>query len=197
MDSRILLYAPTFRGGSQNTTRGVSAEAVSIQFSQVIRALEERFGGTWYVFLRLHPQLAAQMGRMPVGDGDSRLIDVSQRPDMNEIIAASDGMITDYSSAAFESMLIRQPVFLYIDDLREYIADRGKLMFTWEEIPFSVAFDPEGLVRNILAFDQEKYEGDVERFIKKTGIIEDGHASQRVADLLEENGIKWIRQKGN
>ena len=28
-------------------------------------------------------------------------------------------------------MLIRQPVFLYIDDLREYIADRGKLMFTW------------------------------------------------------------------
>lgn len=197
MDSRILLYAPTFRGGSQNTARGVSAEAVSIQFSQVIRALEERFGGTWYVFLRLHPQLAAQMGRMPVGDGDIRLIDVSQRPDMNEIIAASDGMITDYSSAAFESMLIRQPVFLYIDDLREYIADRGKLMFTWEEIPFSVAFDPEGLVRNILAFDQEKYEGDVERFIKKTGIIEDGHASQRVADLLEENGIKWIRQKGN
>lgn len=184
-ESRILLYAPTFRGGSQSTARSVNAEEASIRFEEVIQALEQRFGGTWYVFLRLHPQLAAKMDRMPVRGAGSRLIDVSQRPDMNEIIAASDGMITDYSSAAFESMLIRQPVFLYIDDLQAYTADRGSLMFTWEEIPFSVAFDNRALVEQILAFDQERYERDVERFMEQTGIIEDGCASERAADLLE------------
>ena len=49
----------------------------------------------------------------------------------------------------FESFLTRNPGFIYVDDLNEYIADRGILMFKKEEIPFSVACNNDELVENI------------------------------------------------
>ena len=186
-DSKIMLYAPTFRGGSQSTTRSVNTELCSIDFERLISALEIKFRGKWYIFLRLHPQLAAQMKNMPISKNFDRLIDVSQAPDMNEIIAASDAFLTDYSSAIFESFLMRMPSFIYADDLKEYVADRGQLMFDMNELPFPLAYDNDDLEKNILSFDEEKYSKNTDEFIRKVGIIEDGHASERVADLMEEN----------
>lgn len=184
-DAKILLYAPTFRGGSQSTVRNVNTEKVSIDFESLIKALEQRFGGKWYIFLRLHPQLAAKMERMPVMDQNDRLIDVSQRPDMNEIIAACDAMITDYSTAIFEGFLTKMPGFIYADDLEDYVEDRGSLMFDMTEIPFPIACNNGKLVENILQFDYDLYKEKVNNFIEKVGILEDGCASQHVVDLIE------------
>lgn len=184
-EANIMLYAPTFRGGSQNKVRNVNAESCSVNFERVIHALETRFGGTWYIFLRLHPQLAAQLEEFPIERKNGRLIDVSHRMDMNEIIAASDACLTDYSSMIFESFLTCQPGFIYADDLNNYIADRGSLLFDMNEIPFSVAYNNDELVENILTFNQEIYEKKVKDFIKKIGIVEDGHASEKVVNLME------------
>lgn len=186
LDAKIMLYAPTFRGGSQNKNRNVNAETCSVDLERLVETLEKRFGGVWYVFLRLHPQLAARMDHLPIKKASERFIDVSQRPDMNEIIAACDACLTDYSTAIFESFLTRMPGFIYADDLKEYVADRGKLMFSMEEIPFPVAQDNDELAEAILGFDQEAYEKKVEQFIQKAGIMEDGRASERVVDLVEE-----------
>lgn len=185
-NSKIMLYAPTFRGGSQNTTRSVNTEPCLVDFERLISALERKFKGSWYIFLRLHPQLAAKMKNMPIAKNFDHLIDVSQEPDMNELIAASDAFLTDYSSAIFESFLIKIPSFIYADDLTEYITDRGVLMFTMEEVPFPVAYDNDELENNILLFNRDEYNKNVDEFIKKVGIIEDGHASERIADLMEE-----------
>lgn len=185
MEAKILLYAPTFRAGGQNTVRNVEAEAVSLDFSRLLKALEKRSGGEWYIFLRLHPQLAVKMQKMPGIEQNNRMIDVSQRPDMNEIIAACDAMITDYSTAIFEGFLTKIPGFIYADDLDAYIADRGSLMFSMDEIPFQTARNNDELVENIVSFDQDSYEKRVSEFIEKVGILEDGHASEKVVDLIE------------
>lgn len=184
-DSKILVYAPTFRGGSQNKDRSVKTEEATVDFERLIAALEQRFGGTWYVFLRLHPQLAVRMEKLETGQESKRLIDVSQRPDINEIIAGSDGFLTDYSSAIFEAAMAGQPGFIYTDDLEEYITDRGDLMFDMDKLPFPVALDNDGLLKNITEFDEEKYRKKTEMFMKKAGVFEDGRASERVADLIE------------
>lgn len=186
-DAKILLYAPTFRSGSQGTVRNVNAGMVSLDFCRLIRTLEHKFDGEWYVFLRLHPQLAVKMERMPIAETNNRLIDVSQRSDMNEIMAACDAIITDYSTAIFEGFLTGIPGFLYIDDLDEYIADRGSLMFDMSEIPFLVAHNNDELMENILSFDSDAYKNDVAEFIAKVGIFEDGYASQRIADIVESD----------
>ena len=138
------------------------------------------------MFLRLHPQLAAKMERMPIMEENNHLIDVSQRPDMSEIMAACDAMITDYSTTIFEGFLTGIPGFLYIDDLEEYVADRGSLMFDMSEIPFSVAYSNDELMDNILSFSSDTYKKSVAEFIAKVGIFEDGYASRRIADIVEK-----------
>ncbi len=181
---RIMLYAPTFRGGSQNKNRTVNSEEATVDFESLIKELEQRFGGIWYVFLRLHPQLSAKKERLKTGQTSERLIDVSDRPDMNEMIAASDAFLTDYSSAIFEANMIGIPGFIYADDLQEYIADRGDLFFDMYKLPFPVALNNEELIDNIKEFDEENYRQKTEIFIKEVGIFEDGRASERVVDLI-------------
>ncbi len=185
-DAKVLLYAPTFRGGSQRGKRTVETEKIGLDFERLIQGLERRFGGTWYVFVRLHPQLAAKMERIQTGQASSRLVDVSQRPDMNELIAGADGFLTDYSSAIFEAAMAKIPGFIYADDLEDYVKNRGKLMFEMEELPFLWAADNDGLEENILKFDRKKYEQDVTEFLKRAGNREDGKASVRVAQLIQK-----------
>lgn len=188
-DAKIMLYAPTFRGGSQNKNRSVNTEEATVDFERLIEALEKRFGGTWYIFLRLHPQLAAKMQGVKVGQASDRLVDVSQRPDMNEIIAGVDAFLTDYSSAVFESAMIKLPGFIYADDLEEYVADRGDLFFDMYQLPFPVALNNDELVNNILAFDEETYKDKLAAFMEEMGIFEDGKASRRVVDLIVDSHL--------
>ncbi len=183
-NARIILYAPTFRGGSQNKQRSVNMKEETIDFVRLVEALEKRFEGTWYVFLRVHPQLAAKMEGIRVKQLFSRLIDVSQRPDMNEIISGVDAFLTDYSSAIYEGAIIDLPGFIYADDLPEYIADRGKLVFDMRKLPFPVAFNNDELIKNILCFNEKKYRNDVSQFMDEVGMEEDGEASRRVVDII-------------
>lgn len=189
-DAKIMLYAPTFRGGSQNKSRSVNTPETTIDFVRVIEALEKRFGGTWYIFLRLHPQLAVKMRGIKVRQASDRLIDVSRRPDMNEIIAGADAFLTDYSSAIFEGAMIGQPGFIYADDLEEYVADRGNLFFDMYKLPFPTALNNNELMENILEFDEEKYEEVLLQFMDEVGMSEDGKASKRVVELIG----KWAKQ---
>lgn len=183
-EAKIMLYAPTFRGGSQSKNRSVNSEETTVDFRGLIDALQKRFGGIWYIFLRLHPQLAAKMEQIKTGQMSNRLIDVTQRPDMNEIIAGTDAFLTDYSSAIFEANMIGIPGFIYADDLEEYIADRGDLFFDMYKLPFPVALNNEELLENVRKFDKEEYKKRTETFMEEVGMFEDGKASERVVDLI-------------
>ena len=185
-DVRLLMYAPTFRGGSQQGKRKISAENSTVDFEGVLNALEKRFGGNWRVMLRLHPQLAVLREQLDVADEiGHKIIDVTQEPDMNELLAASDAFLTDYSSAMFESMLMYIPSFLYVDDLDEYISDRGVLMFDLDELPFPWSKDNQGLLDNILHFDEDKYAERVKKMIDQYKIVIDGQASRKVVEFIK------------
>lgn len=184
-DARLLMYAPTFRGGSQQGARKISAENSTIDLKGVLSALEKRFGGSWRVMIRLHPQLAAQRERLGAADEiRHRMVDVTQEPDMNELLAAADAFLTDYSSAMFESMLMYIPGFLYVDDLDEYMSDRGVLMFDLDELPFPWSRDNQGLIDNILYFNEEKYVERVKKMINECRIVIDGQASRKVVEFI-------------
>jgi len=59
-DIHFLMHAPTFRGGSQGTNREIAAGQGFPDYKRLIASMEKRFGGTWIVVLRLHPQLVAR-----------------------------------------------------------------------------------------------------------------------------------------
>ncbi len=185
-DGKVVMFAPTFRGGGQKGKRQVYSEEPTLDFEMLSNTLHEKFGGTWYIFLRLHPQLAAQMEGIPLKNQSEYMVDVSQADDMNEVLAAADVFVTDYSSSAFDAVNMRIPVFLYADDLKEYVEDRGELMWDMKKLPFGVADTNEELREIIRGFEQKGYEDAVSEFLAECGVVEDGKASARVADVIEE-----------
>jgi len=185
-DGKVVMFAPTFRGGGQKGKRQVYSEEPTLDFEMLSNTLHEKFGGTWYIFLRLHPQLAAQMEGIPLKNQSEYMVDVSQADDMNEVLAAADVFVTDYSSSAFDAVNMRIPVFLYADDLKEYVEDRGELMWDMKKLPFEVAETNEELREIIRGFEQKGYEDAVGEFLAECGVVEDGKASARVADVIEE-----------
>lgn len=185
-DAKIVMFAPTFRGGSQRGKRQVYVEEPTLDFASLTEALRKRFGGEWYVMLRLHPQLAAQLEGIPLRNRVEHMVDVSQADDMNEVLAAADVFITDYSSSAFDAINMYLPVFLYADDLKEYVEERGELMWDMHKLPFPVAESNERLQGDILGFSEEAYRKGIGDFLEEHGVLEDGHASERVAERIWE-----------
>ncbi len=183
-DTRILMYCPTFRGGSQSTNRTIEKGDHAPDYDRLIRTLDVRFGGSWVIFLRLHPQLTAR--HIAAHAGNKHLIDVSQVDDMYELLAACDAFLTDYSSAAFDAAVMNIPIFLYCDDYNEYEGERGKLLWNLRELPFPLAEDDDELERQVEDFQQVEYLENLAKLFKECGVEESGEASKRVVDFIEQ-----------
>ena len=188
-EDEILLFAPTFRAGSQARKRTVEAEPVALDFTKVLAALQKRTGRTWYLMLRLHPQVAAHMEKFPLEIQDvSHVVDASQYRDAYELLASVDAMMTDYSSLGFDASFIDLPVFLYADDLDTYQSDRNQLYFDLRKLPYPFAENETALISNIGSFDEEVYRRNVHAFLNGLGTKETGEACKRVAERI----VAWI-----
>lgn len=175
--AHLMVYTPTFRVIEGNSGLG----DIQLDFARLRKVLTDKFGGTWYILVRLHPYISEKSGEI---EQSEYVIDVSQYSDSQELVAASDILITDYSSIMFEPAFVKKPVFLFAPDKDEYINGERKLLIDYESLPFSIARTNEELTQDIDSFDQEKYQKATESFLKQYGIYEDGHASERAADFI-------------
>lgn len=183
----FLMYAPTFRGGNQGTNRTVEVGEHFPDYKVLKDALENRFGGRWFIALRLHPQLVARNLDSGVGSDDIT-VDVSRVDDMYEILAGCDAFMTDYSSAAFDAAVMRMPIFLYADDYAEYEGERGKLLWNLREerFPFVLAINDEEMEEKIREFDNHAYQERLQQMFTETGMVEDGKAADRLVQFMEK-----------
>ena len=126
---KIVMFAPTFRESAVDGKRTVFSEQWTLDFERLLHNLEIRFGGEWYLCLRLHPQVASEIRKYREGMLRKRVIDVSQADDMYEVLAAMDAFVTDYSSAAMDASYAHMPVFIYADDIERYMNERGSMLW--------------------------------------------------------------------
>ncbi len=180
----FIMYAPTFRGGSQETNRTVEVGNHFPDYEILKSALEKRFGGKWIILLRLHPQLVAR--HLDGGMDNPYIVDASRVDDMYEILAGCDAFLTDYSSAAFDAAVMNMPVFLYCDDYREYIVERGKLLWDLKKLPFPFCENNIDLHQQITKFDHETYKSNLKLLFSQTGMREDGLAGKRIVDHIKK-----------
>lgn len=186
-DCHILMYAPTFRYGPEFTSKWESRN-IGLDYELVKQTLEKNFGGKWCIILRLHPSVKKE------SHGIKRpeyVIDASEHPDSQELVAASDILITDYSSIMFEPAFVKKPVFLFATDKKEYINGERELLIDYDTLPFPIAESNAELVQKIQDFNRQEYEEAVTEFLDKYDVHEDGHASERAAafisDLMDNN----------
>lgn len=178
-ECRLLLYAPTFRLEKD----GTPVNDIRLDFDRIKQALEERFGGIWYILLRLHPNIAVKSCDVKI---PKYVIDVSHYSDGQELAAASDIMVTDYSSFMFEPAFVKKPVFLFAPDKKEYINGERQLLIDYDTLPFPIAETNEELIQAIRKFNQEEYVDKVTDFLDQYDVHEDGHASERAAAFISE-----------
>ena len=173
-ENKLVLYAPTF-------WTGLSIDPYKIQWSEVITELKAMYGTEQVkVFLRLHPNMLTT-DTSPLLN-DPAVIDVTRYNDMQELLAISDLLITDYSSSMFDFSMLHKPCVLYATDIEQY--DRG-YYYTFDEMPYPVARNQAELTETIRNFNLQQHLAKVEDFMTNTvGMFEDGNASKRIAEWM-------------
>ncbi len=186
---RTLIYAPTYRFDQSDNQYLHESRGIDLDFEGVRRVLEKHFGGIWIIFLRLHPSVSKESKKIEKPDF---VVDVSTYVDSEELVAACDIMISDYSSIMFEPAFVRKPVFLFATDKNDYIDKEYDLLIDYDTLPFPIAESNVELLQKMGQFNQDEYEKNLDAFMEQYGVHEDGHASERAAGLI----ANLIKNKG-
>lgn len=177
-DAKICLYVPTYRLDEVNMYQNIS---IVLDMELLLKVLRQKWDGEWFLLVRLHPSLIFENNIIP---HSKYIINARKYSESEELVAASDIMITDYSSIMFEAAYKKEPVFLFAPDRQSYIGKERNLLIDYNILPFPVAESNDELQQSIMDFEMKKYQKDVTEFLKKFDVCEDGHASERAAEFI-------------
>ncbi len=173
-EENIVLYAPTFRERE-------ALDRDELDLAGVCDALEKKFRRKYWMFVRLHPS-EKNLLKSGIFEGKG-IINVTLYDDVQELLAAADVLITDYSSIMWDFSLQKKPIFLFHPDCQNYDTERG-FYLPFERMPYIEAVDNTQLYEKIAAFDAEKYENALMKFLINYGTFDKGTASRAVAERL-------------
>lgn len=176
---KFLLYAPTHDDNSQST-----AMLSGLDLTAVRSTLADKFGGDWEILIRTHNTNKRVSDAMLAGL-PAYCHNASFYPDMQELLVVAEAGISDYSSWVCDFILTNKPAFLYSSDLTAYSEKRG-FYHDFDDTPFTMATSNQKLLKNMAKFDQEDYDNGIEAFLEMCGSIDDGKASSRIVDKIEE-----------
>ena len=178
-----VLYTPTWRDDLVFEGSGEK----DFEFPIDIADFTDRLGEDHVLLLRLHNMVSH---RLEVPDG-APVRDVSSWPDIADLYLAADLMVTDYSSTMFDFAITGKPLLFFTYDLDDY-RDRlrgfyfdlaevapGPLLSTSEELLSAIAD-----IDTVVAGCADRYAAFQQTFCA----LEDGHATERVLDLIFPSG---------
>lgn len=110
-------------------------------------------------------------------------IDVSDYPDMQELLCTVDILITDYSSSMWDFALTKKPGFLFATDVQKY-KDERDFDTPMSEWPFVVTTNNAELVEAIRNFNESVHFLKVEKHLRDLGSFENGQACEVVGKRI-------------
>lgn len=175
-NTKIILYAPTYKENENNS------KTYTLETDKIIKAFQQRFGGEYVFAIRDHKYSHMKYNIT----SNSKLINTDSYDDLQEVICASDAVITDYSSIMWDVSFTDIPCFIYANDIDEYVNSRN-FYTPIEKWPFPVAENIDELKNNILNFDEQKYNENIKEHHKNLGSFENGNACQQVCNYIIKN----------
>jgi len=148
---RVILYAPTFRG------RGIAKRAASGLDARRLRAA---LPTDHALVLKTHPNLDPTA---TATEGFDVVVDPTE--EIDDLLALTDILITDYSSSVVEFALLHRPIILVVGDLPEYEVDPGLYLDYRTEMIGTQVTDTDGVIDVIATdrFDLSGYDAFIER----------------------------------
>lgn len=178
-DKKIILYAPTWRD-DQFTAAGYTFE-LKVDFKKWYEQLKEEF----IIVYKPH-YLIINAVDIPQ-ELQEFVYPIDPKVDIDELYLVADALVTDYSSVFFDYGILRRPIYFYMYDLVEYAENlRGFYLDIYQDLPGKIYTQEDGLLQDLqhLTYDDQHAKTFHELFHHK----EDGHASQRVLDILYQRG---------
>jgi len=138
VESELILYVPTFRPYKQGKAEFIRLIST---FNEVYRGSNKR------LLVRLHPHDFNLINNNIWGN---TVVIVNDYPDVQELLAVSDIMITDYSSIVFDYSILERPVYLFPYDYEQYIK-MVELYSDYNEVfkGYYISSDADDIVRNL------------------------------------------------
>jgi CDP-glycerol glycerophosphotransferase len=178
-DAVAVLYAPTFRDYLSPEDR----TARTVSFFDADEALD--LLPPHYVLLMRGHAFNARIRTDRLGSGD-RVLDVTDHPDVNELVLASDAAVLDYSSLRFDYVLSGRPMVFLVPDLEEYDRTRGGVIPYPPTAPgpHTVTTRETATWLRDLPRLSEEYAEARERFRADFVALEDGRSAARLVEAL-------------
>ncbi len=170
---KAILFAPTFRDDSHSPI-GYRASP-GCDLSALTRVLPRDA----VVLFRAHTNIRSN----EVPWLDQSVVNVSDYPDVQDLIVGTDVLLTDYSSTMFDWALTGKPLVLFAPDLNHY---RGVRDFYYDyeaTMPVPITTNQDDLADQIeLAVNGYAY--PLENFASRFAGRDDGEAAIRVVDAI-------------
>ncbi|MCG2622253.1 CDP-glycerol glycerophosphotransferase family protein [Arthrobacter sp. I2-34] len=177
---RVVLYAPTFRDD-----QSVGTGRFGFKLPLDLEDFQRRFGADTVLLLRMHVLVA---GQLDIPEGAAGCVrDVSAYPEVQELLLASDVLVTDYSSVLFDFAILRRPIVFYAYDLAHYRNTlRGFYLDYGSQLPGPVVQTQDELFEALAdAAAPDPGRGRrLEEFAARFAPKDDGGAARRIVDLL-------------
>jgi len=175
----VVLYAPTRR----DHVRGGHVDRIDLA------RFAADLGEGHTLVVRLHPSLAAGPVRgMGLAELHRRgvLVDATDELHVEEVMLASDVLVTDYSALMFDYASLDRPIVLHADDLATYTAARGLYFDVTAEPPGHVTRDYGELAELFASGAWRDEESALLRkeFRTRFCVYDDGRAAERVVRTL-------------
>ena len=171
-DEIVVLYAPTFRGDMKNASK-----IELLDFDRVIDAIKRRYNTEVRVLFRTHYYDTNNYQLR------KEIVDARGWNDMQELLCASDILITDYSSSMWDFALMGKPCLLYMPDKRVYEVNRGFATDpnTW---PGIICETNKELIKQIETLDEERCKLIAKEHLKLFKSYETGTSTKQIVDRI-------------
>ena len=174
-----ILYAPTFRDYD------LDKNIINIPIKELSKLKD------YNIIIRLHPLVRTKVDKSLFNLDN--FINGCNYPDVSDILAITDILITDYSSVFYEYMPKNSPIIFYPYDYDKYVALRGGFYVDYKkELPGPICYTEKELLNVIKKIDEihPQYIEKRRKFNKKYNKLSDGKASERLVNNLINNKFK-------
>ena len=110
--------------------------------------------------------------------------DVTNYPEMSDLLLIADLLITDYSSSAGDFVLLDRPVILYQPDLDAFMKSDREMHFDIRSCPYVRAESEDALMQLLGDFPSIPADGSAVRAFY--GVTETGKSAEAVAEWIEK-----------
>ena len=158
LTKKVILYTPTYREYLSN-----KETIEKIKENIDIKKWKTELGDNYVVIIRAHYTFTEAMRISEEGF----VFDLTNYPNINDLYAVSDLMISDYSSTFVDYSIMSKPMLCFAYDLEEYQEKRGLYCSLEAFLPCPIDTCQESLINRIKTMDYQLFSKKTKEFSEK------------------------------